>query len=90
MPGECYRQLKNGVTFKKDCALFTLRGLLTESYIGQNSVATLEIALGYATETRAQLEMRRNNDDHSEIYFFSFIHRVNTLLGYIFSGMMQY
>ena len=40
VPGECYRQLKNGVTFKKDWALFTLRDLLTESYIRQNTVAT--------------------------------------------------
>ena len=74
MPGECYRQLKNCVTIKKDWALFTSRDLLTE---GQRSVATLEIALGYATETRTQLEIRRSNHDHSEIHFFSFIHRVN-------------
>ena len=45
--------------------------------------------MGYATETRAQLEMRRSNDDYREL-FFSFIYRVNTLLGNIFSGMMRY
>ena len=73
VPSDCYRQLNNGVTFKKDWALFTLRDLLTESYIMQNSVATLEIALGYATETRTQIKMRRSNDDQCE-NFFSFIH----------------
>ena len=88
MPGECYRQLKNGVTFKKDWALFTLRDLLTESYIRQNTFATFEIALGYATETRAQLEMRRSNDDYRET-FLNFIYRLNTLLGHIFTGTMR-
>ena len=39
MPGEWYRQLKNGVMFKNDWALFTLRTLLIESYIRQNTVA---------------------------------------------------
>ena len=83
VPGECYRQFRNGVTFKKDWAL------LTESYILQNTVATFEIALGYATETLAQLEMRRSNDNY-RVMLFAFIFRVNTLLGHICSGMMRH
>ena len=89
VPGECYRQLKNGVTYKTDWDLFALRDLLTDSYFRQNTAATFEIALGYATETRAQLEMRRSNNDYRET-FFSCIYRVNTLLSCIFCGTIRY
>jgi hypothetical protein len=55
VPGDCYRQFKNGDTFKEDWLLFNLRVLLTESCIDQNTVASLDFAFVYATETRAQL-----------------------------------
>lgn len=89
VPGECFRRLKNGVTFKNDWLLFTLRDLLTETYIKQNTVASFDIALGYATETRMQLEMRRSNDDDLEMFFHN-IYRVNSQLGHIFIYMIRY
>jgi tetratricopeptide (TPR) repeat protein len=89
VPGECFRRLKNGVTFKNDWLLFTLRDSLTESYVKQNTVASFDTALGYATETRAQLEMRRSNDDDREMFFHN-IYRVNTQLGHIFIYMIRY
>jgi tetratricopeptide (TPR) repeat protein len=89
VPGECYSRLKNGDTFKNDWGLLTLRNMLTQCYTRQNTAATYEIALGYATETRARLEMRRSDVDDRWMFFRS-IHRVNTLLGFILADTMRY
>jgi hypothetical protein len=81
--GECFRRLKSGIIFENDWPLFALRGMLTQCYISQHTVASYDVALGYATETRARVEMRRSNrDDRNR--FFHFIYRVNSQLGDIF------
>jgi hypothetical protein len=77
VPGECFRRLKSGDRFQNDWPLFTLRDTLTESYINENSVASLDIGWSVATETRTQLEMRRSNDDDRELFYRN-IYRVNT------------
>jgi hypothetical protein len=89
IPGECFRRRNNGFAFKKDWFLFNLRDALAENYINQNTIASFDIALAYATETRAQLEMRRSNDDDREI-FFHFIYRANTQLGCILGKTLRY
>ena len=89
VPGEFYRRLKYGDIIKNDWGLFNLRNELTQCYIRQNTAATYEIALGYATETRARLEMRRSDVDHRWMFFRS-IHRVNTQLGFILRHTMRY
>jgi MYND finger len=86
--GEAYHRLKNGVVFKNDWLLFNLRDMLTESYINQNTVASFDIALGYATETRAYLEMRRIHDDDRKM-FYHFIYRVNSQLGHVYMNTMR-
>jgi hypothetical protein len=70
-PGECYRRRKNGVIYK-DWLLFSLRDMLSGFYIHQNTAISFDIALGYATETRRQLEMRRGNDNNCEMFSTSF------------------
>jgi hypothetical protein len=88
-PGECYRRRKNGDTFRDDWILFKLRELLVESYIRQSTVAALDSALIYATETRTQLEMRRSNEDDQQICLH-FIYRINTQMGNILRKTMRY
>lgn len=89
IPGECYRRLKNGATFRENWIMFTLREILTETYINQNTHAACDIALGYATETLAQLELRRNNADDRKRSFY-YLYRVHTQLGNIFKRSMRY
>ena len=88
IPEECFRRLKSGAIFK-DWPLFRLREILTESYTNQSTAASFDIALGYAVETRVQLEMRRNNAEDRNI-FFNCIYNVNTQLGDIFMKTMRY
>jgi MYND finger len=89
VPGKCYRQFKNGATFMEDWLLFNLRVMLTESCIDQNTVASLDFAFGYATETRAQLEMRRSNPGNRD-KFFNLLFEVNTQLGSISKRNMRH
>jgi MYND finger len=62
IPGTCFRQRKNGEMIK-EWKLFTLRNMLTESYIQQRTAASSDTALVFAIETRAVLETRRDNPD---------------------------
>jgi hypothetical protein len=89
VPGEWFRRRKDGVVIKNDWPLFALRAKLTRCYINQNTVAFYEIALGFATETRAQLEMRRNNNVDRWKVFLA-ISAVNRLLGIIYTDTMRY
>jgi MYND finger len=88
VPGENFHRLKNGAIFKNDWLLFNLRDLLAESYITQNSVAAFEIAMTYAVVTRAQLELRRSNDNDRKM-FYHFIYRANSQLGHIYMNTMR-
>jgi MYND finger len=88
VPGECHRRLKNGIIFKNDWPLFDLRDMLLTCYMRQNTVASHDVAYGYATETRTQLEMRRSNDDDCEIFSLH-IYKVNTQLSNYFSEIMR-
>jgi tetratricopeptide (TPR) repeat protein len=91
VPGECFRKLKNGITFKKDMLLFSLRELLTQYYINQNTATSFDIALEYAHETRARLEMRRSNpEEEDRESFFNNIYKVNTQIGDVYRKMMRH
>jgi MYND finger len=54
VPEECFRQLKYGVVVENDLPLISLREMLTDYYVNQNTATSFDIALGYALETRAQ------------------------------------
>jgi hypothetical protein len=71
VPGESYRRLKNGDMFKNDWVLIHLLETLTGSYMNQNTDDSYDIALGYAWETRTQLERKRSNDDNRDFFFHS-------------------
>jgi MYND finger len=86
---ECHRHLKNGEIYKNDLLLFSLRYMYAKYYINQNTTNSFDIALGYAIETREELEMRRRNEDDQD-FFFDSIYKVNTQLGDIYRMKMQY
>jgi tetratricopeptide (TPR) repeat protein len=87
--GKCFRQLKNGVVFENDLPLFRIREILTEHYVNEGTATSFDIALGYALETRTQLEMRCTNDEDRDV-FLERICQVNTQLGDIYMKTIQY
>jgi tetratricopeptide (TPR) repeat protein len=86
--GETFRKRKDG-TVVKDWPLFDVREMIVYIYINQFDVTSLDIALAYATETRAELEMRRNNHDDPD-KFFQFMFAVDSQLGDIHKKKMQF
>ena len=74
---------------ENDWARFTLRDLLTDCYLRQNTAAYYDIALSYATETRAQLEMKRSNDNNADMFFY-IIRKANTKLGNILMTLNRF
>lgn len=88
VPGQIFRVRKDGTTIK-DWPLFKIREMIAYIYINQYDAASLDIALAYATETRAELEMRRN-DHNAPDQFFQFMFVVDSQLGDIHKKKMQF
>jgi hypothetical protein len=88
VPGERFRRRKNGDIFKNDWLLFTIREMLTLSYFEQDTVASYDYALVYATETRTQLVMKPSNPGDGN-KFLDYVFKVNTQIGNIFKKMMR-
>jgi hypothetical protein len=68
VPNKCHRHLKSGDIYKNDMLLFSLRDMYAKYYINQNTTISFDIALDYAIEPRAELEMRRRNVDDQDSF----------------------
>jgi tetratricopeptide (TPR) repeat protein len=86
--GTWYRRRKNGDMIK-ELKIFTLRNMLTESYIQQFTTASSDSALVWAMETRAVLETRRGNSDDRSL-FFEYMYTVETQLADIYEEKSQH
>jgi hypothetical protein len=89
VPNESYRRRKDGVILKEDWDIFTLRDMLTEFYMKEHTANSFDVALGYATETREQLEMRRSNTENPEKFFY-LMFRVNLQLDCILALTLRF
>jgi MYND finger len=89
VPNESYRRRKDGVILKEDWDIFILRDMLTEFYINEHTATSFDVALGYATETREQLEMRKSNAENPEKFFY-LIFRVNSQLDCILALTLRF
>jgi MYND finger len=88
IPGTCCRQRRNGDMIE-EWKLFTLRNMLTESYIQQRTAASSDTALVFAIETRAILEARRGSSEDQPV-FFQCIYAVEKHLGDIYELKSQH
>jgi MYND finger len=77
-----------------DWSVFFWRDKLTAVYITHGTIASSDTALGYANESRSQLEMRRsifedrsNSDDLHLFHYYIF--RANTHISNIFKNTMR-
>jgi hypothetical protein len=86
--GECFRRLKNGVIFRNDWLLYDIRSMLIDCYMKQNTAASHDFALGYATETQAQLEIRGSTDGDRKT-FSHYVYGVNTHLSNYYTFMAR-
>lgn len=88
VPGETFRMRKDGTTVK-DWTLYNIREIITYLYINNFDATSLDIALAYATDTRAELEMRRNIQTDPDLYF-QLMFAVDSQLGDIYKKKMQF
>jgi hypothetical protein len=67
-----------------------LRDMLSDTYIGQDTLPSYDIAMGYAAESRTELEMRRGRVfGYDRDKFFLFMFNANNQIGHLYMYTMR-
>jgi hypothetical protein len=64
--------------------------MLTETYVGQNTLRSYDIALDYAAESRTESEIRRGKVfKYDRDIFFLFMFKANCQIGHLYMYTMR-